>query len=79
MYGDQQNLYVDIGPERVKLEHGTGYLTVLDPDLEIRGWGRGGGASRSLDNGRGGFKKNFFRPFGPQFGLKKNAGGGGGV
>ena len=32
-----ENLYVDIGPERVKLEHGTGYLTVPDPDLEIMG------------------------------------------
>ena len=41
MYGDQENLYVDIGPERVKLEHGTGYLTVPDPDLEIR---EGGGS-----------------------------------
>ena len=32
-----ENLYVDIGAERVKLEHGTDYLTVPDPDLEIRG------------------------------------------
>lgn len=31
------NLYVDIGPESVKLEDGTGYLTVPDPDLEISG------------------------------------------
>ena len=30
-----------------------------DPDLEIRGWGAGGP----------GLQKNFFGPFGPQFGL----------
>ena len=41
---------------------------VPDPDLEIRG---GGGSSRPLDKGRGGLPKTFFRPFGPQFGLKK--------
>ena len=33
-----------------------------DPDPEIEG---------------SGFKKNFFRPFGPQFGLKLRKGGGG--
>ena len=36
------------------------------PDLEIRG---GGQSSRTFDGG-GGLQKNFFRPFGPQFGLK---------
>ena len=55
MYGDQENLYVDIGPERVKLEHGTGYLTVPDPDLEIREGGGGGQSSRPLEKGRGRF------------------------
>ena len=40
-----------------------------DPDLEIRG---GGGYRDSLIRGEGGDlqKKFFFRPFGPQFGLK---------
>ena len=33
-----------------------------DPDLEIRGVGRGGG-------GAGAVSKEFFRPFGPQFSL----------
>ena len=36
--------------------------TVPDPDLEIKG---GGGKGRGAD-----LRKNFFRPFGPQFGLK---------
>ena len=40
---------------------------VPDPDLEIRGGG-GGGLSRPLE--KGGLQKNFFRSFGPQFGLK---------
>ena len=39
-----------------------------DPDREIRGGGWGGT----------GLKNNFFRPFGPQFGLKIRGGGGGG-
>ena len=42
-----------------------------DPDLEIRG--RGAGVAS---------KKSFFRPFGPQFGLKirvRGRGGGGGA
>ena len=38
-----------------------------DPDLEIREGG-GGGLSRPLE--KGGLQKNFFRSFGPQFGLK---------
>ena len=37
-----------------------------DPDLEIRGEGRGR-SSRPLE--KGGLQKNFFRSFGPQFGL----------
>ena len=41
-----------------------------DPDLAIRGGGEGGRLSRPLDNGEHGVQKNFFRPFGPQFGLK---------
>ena len=40
---------------------------VLDPDLEIRGVGGGGS-----------LKKNFFRPFGPQFSQRIGGGGGGG-
>ena len=48
------------------------YSTVPDPDLEI--WDKreegGGRSSRLLDGGGGGSPKNFFRPFGPQFGLK---------
>ena len=47
---------------------------VADPDLQISG-GEGGG-------GRGGVRvrsqKNFFRLFGPQFGLIIRGGGGGG-
>ena len=38
---------------------------VLDPDLEIRGVGGGS------------LKKNFFRPFGPQFSQRMGGGGGG--
>ena len=37
-------------------------ITVPDQDLEIKGGG-GGGMGADL-------RKNFFRPFGPQFGLK---------
>ena len=44
-------------------------LSVPDPDLGIRGGG-GGWSSRPLDEGGGGLQKQFFRPFGPQFGLK---------
>ena len=40
---------------------------VLDPDLEIRGVGGGGS-----------LKKNFFRPFGPQFSQRIGGGGAGG-
>ena len=40
-----------------------------DPDLEITGGG-GGRSSRPLNKGeRERSPKNFFRPFGPQFGL----------
>ena len=49
--------------------------SLADPDLQIRVGGshldpeiRGGGGRR--------LKKNFFRPFGPQFGLKIRGGGG---
>ena len=41
--------------------------TVAVPDLQIRG---GGQSSRPWDKGGGGLQKDFFRPFGPQFGLK---------
>ena len=48
-----------------------------DPDLENRGGG-GGGPSRPLEKARSP-PPNFFRPFGPQFGLKiRGVGGGGG-
>ena len=46
---------------------------VADPDLKIRGLGGGGGRGGHPDpeiRGRPGHKKIFFRPFGPQFGLK---------
>ena len=49
-------------------------LTVLDTVLEIRDWGQ---SSKPLEKGAGGgggglqkTQKKFFRPFGPQFGLK---------
>ena len=41
--------------------------TVADPDLQIS---RGARSSRPWDKGGGGLQKDFFRPFGPQFGLK---------
>ena len=51
-----------------------GKQAVPDPDLEIRGGGEGGGSSRPLDKGEGGwFSKKIFRPFGPQFGLQIRA------
>ena len=52
--------------------------TVPDPDLELRGAGRGGArSSRPLDKGEmGPVSKKFFRPFGPQFGLKIRGGPG---
>ena len=49
-------------------------ITVPDPDLEMGG---GGQSSRLLDRG-GRSPKNFFLPFGPQFGIKIWGGGGGG-
>jgi len=58
-----ENLYVDIGPERGKLGHGTGYLTVPEPDLEVRGGE--GRSSRPLDKGGKGeavSKNKFFGP-----------------
>ena len=42
------------------------HLTVADSDFQIRG---GGGHPDPGIRGAG-FKKRFFRPFGPQFGLK---------
>ena len=45
---------------------------MLDPDLEIGGEGR---SSRLLEKGGGGeVSKIFFKPFGPQFGLKISGG-----
>ena len=40
-----------------------------DPDLEIKGGGGGGEGG-----GGAGLEKNFFWPFGPQFGLKMRRG-----
>ena len=53
-------------------------LAVPDTDLDIREWGQ---SSRPLEKGDGGggwvrspkISENFFRPFGPQFGLKIKA------
>ena len=42
-----------------------------DPDFEIRRGGGGGGVGEGADS------KNFFLPFGPQFGLKISGGRGG--
>ena len=47
---------------------------MVNPDLGIRG--EGGGSSRPLDKGWAGLQKNFFGPFGPQFGLEIRWGGG---
>ena len=49
---------------------------MADPDLQIRGVGEGGGHS-DPELGRARTPKFFFRPFGPQFGLKIRAGGAG--
>ena len=52
---------------------------LADPDLQIRGRGRGRVGDGHLDpeiRGGPGLKKNFSRPFGPQFGLKIGEGGG---
>ena len=43
------------------------HSTVADPDLQIKG---GGGHPDPEIRGGPGLQKNFFRPFGPQFGLK---------
>ena len=49
---------------------------VPDPDRKIRG-GRGARSSRPFDKGGGAAsKKDFFRPFGLQFGLKIRGGAG---
>ena len=51
---------------------------LADPDLQIRGRGRVGGGHLDPEiSGAPGLKKNFSRPFGPQFGLKIGEGGGG--
>ena len=47
---------------------------VADPDLQIGG--RGGGHPDPEIRGKPGLKKFFFRPYGPQFGLKIRGGGG---
>ena len=52
--------------------------SVPDPDLDIRrGEGGGGGGNPDPEiRGRSPVSKIFFRPFGPQFGLKIRGGGG---
>ena len=50
---------------------------VPDPDLEICGEGGGGGHPNSeIRGGPPVSPKNFFRPIGPQFGIKIKGGGG---
>ena len=51
----------------------TFHYRVADPGLQIRGWG-GGKGGRSSRPGGTVSKKIFFRPFGPQFGLKIGGG-----
>lgn len=46
-----------------------------DPDLQIRG--QGSHPEPEIRGGEGGLKKNFFRPFQPQFGPKIRVGGAG--
>ena len=48
------------------------FASVADPDLPIKGGGGGlGGGHPDLEiRGEGQSPKNFFPPFGPQFGLK---------
>ena len=58
-------------PEAVILSFKNCFSTVPDPDLEIGG--EGGGHPDPLKKGGGGgggLQKIFYRPFGPQFGLK---------
>ena len=50
--------------------------SVPDPHLEIRGGGGGGLVIQTLRWRRGRPPINFFRPFGPQFGLKIRCGPG---
>ena len=48
---------------------------VADPDLQIRGGGGGGGGHPDSEKrGEASPRKNFFRPFGPQFGVKLRRG-----
>ena len=49
-------------------------LSMADPDLQIRG--RPAHPDPEITGEGRGIKKNFFRPFGPQFGLKIRGGGG---
>ena len=48
-----------------------------DPDLEICGEGGGGHPNSEIRGGPPVSPPNFFRPIGPQFGLKIKWGGGG--
>ena len=49
-------------------------ITVADPEIHIKGGERGGGGGGVAVS-----KNIFFRPFGPQFGLRIRAGWGGGA
>ena len=48
---------------------------MANPDLQIRGEGRGSGHPDHKIRGWPGLKKFFFWPFGPHFGLKIRGGG----
>ena len=48
---------------------------MADPDLQIRGRGGGGHPDPKI-RGEPGLQKNFFRPFGPQFGRNIRRGAG---
>ena len=53
------------------------FVTVPDPDFERRGGGGGDHLGPSIRGGRDWSPKKFFRPLGPQFGLKIEGGGAG--
>ena len=50
---------------------------MADPELQIRGWGGGTVIQTLRKGGEAVSKKKFFRPFGPQFGVKVRGGGAG--
>ena len=62
----------------ISKKYSTRFLTVADPDLQIRGGGGEGGDSHPDPEIRrgGGRKTKFCQPLGLQFGLKIRGGGG---